>query len=264
MKSVTLASIFGVAVTIALSYLTSWPLALVSGVAAGFFGFRFRGETWPVTRRITKEFWENKWFVLGLLGFCLGCIAAVLGLFWLGGWLNWHRLGDIISYGFLAVMGAAACAALVYVVGYLCHILGLLSCFCVEGSAQLVGQGKWIDERLRGQDCYLDLNFDRPRRKSWPWYAVMILIGLTLPLSFSMLVSLLAIRLTMLIYSQERLIIALSVALGGWAFYAEKWASAQPLTSMIVGLLVGGLAGALQYQLITVPLQKRFAAHHRV
>lgn len=247
MRSVLLSTMLGVAVVAAFSFLVSWPFAIASGMAVGFFAHRFRQETWPVAKKLWRFLKVNHRQIVGtalILG--LAIMLFLLAVYGAGFVhrpnVNWAKVGDTVSASLAVIAGCIVTLALSYAVLWL---FGCMSYICFEASILLAGSKKLaakIDELE--EDC---------RCNFWQWQFVVF--GPTLPLTLALLVVMLLARLVILIYSKERAVIAFSVALGGWTFYAEKWASAEPVVCIGVGMLVGVLAGMVQYQLITKPLQ---------
>lgn len=255
MKNLLIAIFSGIAVVIGLSFVTTWPFALAGGVSVGYLGYRFQQETWPIAQSLAKGFWENKWDVLGITGACLAAIAALLGLIYVASHIDLVKIGStaFIVAGYLLFTGVA----LYFVVGIL-YGLGHLSAMCLGGAFHLVG----LDAIGKRVFNYRDPHENTPKHRFW--FVAMVSLGVLSPALLAPFLNLLALRLVLVIYSRERLVIAISVAAGGWVFYAERWASQSALVSAAVGLLVGGLLGAIQYQLITLPLQRRFAAKARL
>ncbi len=252
MKNVIIASVVGVAATIALSFLTTWPLALLSGVGAGFFGYRFRQETWPTTQAIAKSFWRNKWDVMSVLGVIISLIAAVLGIGNLCGRLDWSKIGNITTQATAVIHYLLLNLFVIVISCWVLYGFGRFSYLCLAGCASLTGKNKLAAQLSERAGEMYGFNLRQ--------VVGNCAVGLVGPLALAMLLLMTTLRLTMFLYCSERLIIACSVALGGWAFYSQRWASPQPVASMIIGLLVGGLAGAAQYKLLTLPIQRHFAA----
>lgn len=99
---------------------------------------------------------------------------------------------------------------------------------------------------------------DPARPEDWA-----LLLGIPLLVSGCLLFGvglLLAIAwLVVQIYARERLLSTISATLGGWAGLYYQAAHNSPILSLAVGAVVGGALGGVQYRLLTLPLQRRFA-----
>lgn len=231
MKQVVFASMFGAAIAAALITAVAWPLALLAGASAGFFAYRFRQETLPVVVSICREYGGKALLLTVALSAIIAVVfvvgnAAIQVTATLVSQVDWEA---VVYWGSLALL-------LISVTGSWA-ISGWIVYQLIEPIVNLrtpKGAKEWESPKLR---------------------IICMVLGLVAVFGFfSFLLTLLVVLVVVTIYCQERLLCAISAVAGGFAAMVSQQVHASPVVTIMVGALVGGLVGALQFRLISRPL----------